>query len=226
VSADPEIAEWIPRDASVLGLDRARALRLLAPVAAAYRQPQRRYHDTRHLGEALDAVHRLRSHSKDPRALLLATWFHDSVYVPERRDNESQSAAWATRALAEAGFPPELIATVSRLILSTQHHAAAADPDAQVLADADRLIWAAPASRYAEYARGIRAEYRRYSWLAYAHGRRRFLAAATRGQRLFFLATDAEEAAARRNVDRERRCLSPLRVGFQRLLGRDPLDPL
>ncbi|HET8644017.1 MAG TPA: hypothetical protein VFO85_00935, partial [Vicinamibacteria bacterium] len=172
---------WISRDAPWLGLDEPAARTLLAPLAAAYGEPQRRYHDRTHLAEMLEAVHALRSRCRDFRAVLLAAWYHDAVYQPERRDNEAQSAAWARRALPAAGFAPELVAEVERLVLGTDPASPPpADADAQVIHDADRRVWAAPPARYAEYARGIRAEYGRFSWTRYAAGRGRFLEGALR----------------------------------------------
>jgi predicted metal-dependent HD superfamily phosphohydrolase len=222
---------WIERDAPWLGLDEGTARRLLAPVAAAYREPERCYHDETHLGEMLESVHTLRKACGEFRAVLLAAWFHDAVYRPERSDNEEQSARWARRALPPVGFAPELTASVERLVLSTQPGAAVtADPDAQVLSDGDRRIWSAPAVRYAAYARGIRAEYRHFSWTAYALGRRRFLAGSLRRAgitgRLFFHFGQPEEEAARANLARERHCLTLPRVWLHRLAGRDPLASL
>jgi predicted metal-dependent HD superfamily phosphohydrolase len=227
-----EVASWIARDAPWIGLDdQEAARRLLAPVAEAYDEPQRRYHDRTHLGEMLEAVHTLRPRCRDFPAVLLAAWFHDGVYRPERRDNEAQSAAWARRALAAAGFPPEQVARVERLVLDTDPGAEApADPDSQVLFDADRRIWAAAPPRYAAYARGVRAEYGRYSWTSYARGRRRFLTGALRraagGDRLFFHLGTEDEQTARRNLVREARCLFLPRVVVACLVRRDPLAPL
>jgi predicted metal-dependent HD superfamily phosphohydrolase len=226
-----DAASWIARDAPFLGIGLEAAHGLLVPVAEAYREPQRRYHDATHLGEVLEAVHLLRPHCVDFRSVLLAAWFHDGVYRPERSDNEARSAAWARRALAAAGFPESTAAAVERLVLTTDPRAAAPEgADARVLADADRRIWSAAPPRYAEYARSIRAEYGRFSWTRYAVGRRRFLAGvlrrAEKAGALFFHLGAAEERAARANLVRERRCLSLPRVWLCRLAGRDPLSPL
>jgi predicted metal-dependent HD superfamily phosphohydrolase len=224
------VGAWIARDAPWIGLDPGAAQRLLLPVAEAYAEPQRRYHDQVHLGEMLDAVHLLRGSCRDFRAALLAAWFHDGVYRPERRDNEAASAAWASRALREAGLGDALAEEAARLVLGTEPGAVPADADAQVLWDADRRVWAAPPPRYAQYARGVRAEYSQYSWGAYAAGRRRFLGGALRraaeAGRLFFHLGPAEDAAAGANLARERRCLGWPRVALARALGRDPLAAL
>ena len=122
-----------------------------------------------------------------------------------------------------------LAAFALALVLATSDHAAAPDGDARVLADADRRIWAADAARYAQYARAIRAEYRRFPLTAYAWGRRRFLRDALRAGRrsriYFFLAEDAERAAVE-NLERELRCWSIPRVAVAGVRGRDPLARL
>lgn len=221
---------WASRDAADLGLEPKRALSMLAPVAEAYREPWRYYHNLSHLGEVLDTIHLLRDRCFDLRAVLLAAWFHDAVYLPERRDNEERCADWAARALAAEGFDDAVIEKVRCLIISTKNHSTASGPDAQVLADADRRIWTASKERYAEYARGVRREYGRYSWASYALGRRRFLSRVLRAGahgKLYFclnLLNPRADFLARRNLEREARRLAPVRVLLARLRGEDPLD--
>ena len=70
-------------------------------VVAAYADPSRGYHDTRHLGEVLDRLDELAGNGAtyDETPVLLAAWFHDAVYDGER-DAEERSAAWAERSSA------------------------------------------------------------------------------------------------------------------------------
>ena len=70
-------------------------------LVAAYADPSRGYHDTRHLTEVLDRLDELASNGAayDATPVLLAAWFHDAVYDGER-DAEERSAAWAEHALA------------------------------------------------------------------------------------------------------------------------------
>ena len=74
---------------------------------ASYAHPDRGYHDGRHLAEVLERVHELAAHGEefDRMAVLLAAWFHDSVYDAEP-DAEKRSAAWAAEALPDASSSP------------------------------------------------------------------------------------------------------------------------
>ena len=68
-------------------------------LLARYAEPQRRYHDQRHLAEVLAAVDRLAAEADDLDAVRLGAWFHDAVYEPraEPGANESASATLAGR---------------------------------------------------------------------------------------------------------------------------------
>ena len=90
--------------------------------------------------------------------MLLAAWFHDSVYDAQP-DAEKRSAAWAAEALPTL-VDQAVVDEVVRLVLITEHHLPA-DDDANgcALSDADLAILAAPAERYAEYAASVREEY-------------------------------------------------------------------
>lgn len=115
-------------------------------LLAAYSDPARGYHTTRHLGEMLDRIQELAEAGSagssgagtagsagsagragsavtagrplDEEALILAAWFHDAVY-DERGDNEERSALLAERELATAGVPPTLVSEVARLVRLT-----------------------------------------------------------------------------------------------------------
>ena len=80
----------------------------------------------------------------DRMAVLLAAWFHDSVYDAQP-DAEKRSAAWAAEALPTL-VDQAVVDEVVRLVLITEHHLPA-DDDANgcALSDADLAILAAPA---------------------------------------------------------------------------------
>src|SRR5689334_25329056 len=115
-------------------------------VAAAYADPSRGYHDTRHLSEVLSRLDDLAAHGVtfDATPVVLAAWFHDAVYDGER-DAEERSAAWAEDALATHA-PSPVIAEVARLVRLTEtHQPDDADANGCALSDADLAILAAPA---------------------------------------------------------------------------------
>jgi predicted metal-dependent HD superfamily phosphohydrolase len=183
-----------------------------AQLVASYGHPDRRYHDGRHLGEVLERVHELSAQGVefDRMAVLLAAWFHDSVYDAQP-DAEKRSAAWAAEVLPTL-VDPAMVDEVVRLVLITEHHLPA-DDDANgcALSDADLAILAAPAERYAEYATSVREEYAHVPDDAFAAGRSAILRDLLGKPHLFHTsyARGAWEDAARANVRQELEKLAP-----------------
>ena len=177
-----------------------------AQLVASYDHPDRRYHDGRHLAEVLERVHELSAQGVefDRMAVLLAAWFHDSVYDAQP-DAEKRSAAWAAEALPTL-VDQAVVDEVVRLVLITEHHLPA-DDDANgcALSDADLAILAAPAERYAEYAASVREEYAEVPDDAFAAGRATILGDLLAKPHLFHTAyaRSTWEDAARANVERE-----------------------
>jgi predicted metal-dependent HD superfamily phosphohydrolase len=129
-------------------------------LVAAYADPSRHYHDTRHLADVLDRLDELAAAGTpfDAAPVRLAAWFHDAVYDGER-DAEERSAAWAEDALAEL-CSAGLTAEVARLVRLTETHTPEQeDRNGCALSDADLAILAAPAARYAEYVAAVRVEF-------------------------------------------------------------------
>jgi predicted metal-dependent HD superfamily phosphohydrolase len=139
---------------------------------------------------------------RHPGDIALALWFHDAVYDPQRGDNEALSADLAVDTLRRAGAGEALMARARTLILATQGHAAADDPDCAILLDIDLGILGASPARFAEYERQIRAEYAHVPDDAYRLGRARVLDSFARRARIY--TTDRfhmlYEQAARRNL--------------------------
>ncbi len=129
-------------------------------LVAAYADPERGYHDTRHLGEVLERLHELAEHGTtfDAVPVGLAAWFHDAVYDGER-DAEERSATWAEQALTGLVDPAVVTETVRLVRLTESHRPADDDPNGCALSDADLGILAAGPTRYAEYVASVRREY-------------------------------------------------------------------
>jgi predicted metal-dependent HD superfamily phosphohydrolase len=175
-------------------------------LAAAYADPSRGYHDTRHLTEVLDRLDELAGHGApyDPTPVVLAAWFHDAVYDGER-DAEERSAAWAEDALASAA-PAAVVAEVVRLVRLTETHKPDdGDANGCALSDADLGILAAPRDRYDEYVNAVRREYAHLDDAVFDAGRAEVLRGLAAKPRLFHTAYAQEkwEAAARANLERE-----------------------
>jgi predicted metal-dependent HD superfamily phosphohydrolase len=173
---------------------------------AAYADPSRGHHGTRHLVEVLTRLDELAAAGTiyDRRAVVLAAWFHDAVYDGER-DAEERSASWAEQALP-AVADPATVAEVVRLVRLTEHHRPdPADVNGCALSDADLSILAADRARYDEYVAAVRTEYAHLPDDVFAMGRADVLRALTDAPELFRTAHGRAqwEEAARANVARE-----------------------
>jgi predicted metal-dependent HD superfamily phosphohydrolase len=174
----------------------------LAALLARYREPQRHYHILHHLQECFVAFELLRDQAVRPGEIELATWFHDAVHDPQRRDNEVLSATLAVDCLRRAGAGDKAGERVRAMILATQHHDAGDDGDCAILLDVDLAILGAGPARFAEYERQIRAEYAHVPEAAYRVGRGRVLAGFLARPRLYKtdLFFERHERQARRNL--------------------------
>lgn len=175
-------------------------------LLAAWRSPERGYHDAQHLSEVLDRLDELAAAGArfDQQAVRLAAWFHDAVHEGAD-DDEVRSAAWAVAELKAAGAPEALVREVERLVLLTVRHDPAPDDlNGVALCDADLAILAAGPQRYREYTAGVRAEYAHYDDESFAAGRVSVLEALAQGP-LFGTAHGREfwEPQARANLARE-----------------------
>jgi len=182
------------------------AAALLDELLAAYADPSRHYHDTRHLTEVIARIDELQSAGAlfDPVAVVLAAFFHDAVYDGER-DAEERSAAWAEDALP-GHVDDDSVAEVARLVRLTETHAPAdGDANGCVLSDADLAILAAGRERYDEYAAAVRREYAHLDDRDFRAGRAQVLAGLLEKPTLFHTehAQQSWEAPARANMERE-----------------------
>lgn len=140
-----------------------------ATVLAAWAEPHRRYHDSRHLVECLDAAARLGAGPGE----LVALWFHDAVHTNSPGTDESSSAELARRLLS-GRLAPQLVDEVARLVLLTRHHRPEpGDRAGAVVCDADLWVLGARPARYAESVRDLRAELALddHEWAGFRHRR-------------------------------------------------------
>lgn len=184
-------------------------------LARRWSEPQRGYHDLRHLDEVLAASESLRAHcldtDEDWAAVVLAAWFHDAVYDTESpADNERLSAALARAALTAHGVASPLVATVTSLVEASADHAVTQTRGPQaVFHDADLWILSAPEGRFDEYCADVRREYASVPGHAYAQGRSAILSPFLARPVVYRTAPARRdwEAAARTNLTRELRRL-------------------
>lgn len=200
-----------------------------ARLLAAWTEPHRAYHSTRHLVEPFWALEELAEagamNAGDAPLLRVAGWFHDAAYDPTAGpgSNERASAALARRELEALGAADAVVAEVERLVLLTIDHRAeggdgghggdgAGSPPgddasrrrARAFCDADLWILAADGDRYAEYTAQVRQEYAHVPDDAFRAGRRAVLEHLAEGS--VYATSHARRAwgpAAARNVTGE-----------------------
>lgn len=185
-------------------------------LLTAYADPARGYHDVRHLAEVLTRLDELDGVGAtfDRVPVLLAAWFHDSVYDGER-DAEERSAVWAERALPGL-VADDVVTEVARLVRLTEtHRPESDDPDGCALSDADLAILAADRERYEEYAATVRVEHRHVPDDLFLAGRTAVLEDLLAKPHLFHTAYARErwEEPARANVSAELARLAPTEPG-------------
>lgn len=203
-----------------LGLDRKVSAHWWRRIEAAYREPQRRYHVLRHLGQFFQHLERFCFQgqsgklSLEGQALKIAVFFHDIVYDPTARDNEERSAILAESFLRENGLT-ELIPPVCTLIRATASHMAGANlplsgtglssEALHLFLDCDLLILAAKPRAYRTYVEAVEYEYSHLPRATFNQGRAAFLAAFLKHPKLFHTeaVAAAHEAQARSNLSRE-----------------------
>ncbi len=175
-------------------------------LVAAYADPSRGYHDTRHLAEVLARLDELADNGTafDRVAVGLAAWFHDAVYDGER-DAEERSAAWAEDALVDLA-EPAVVAETARLVRLTEtHRPDAHDANGCTLSDGDLAILAAPPDRYTDYVVNVRREYAHLADDVFRAGRADVLRDLLAKPQLFHTAYALAhwEAGARSNMQAE-----------------------
>jgi predicted metal-dependent HD superfamily phosphohydrolase len=196
-----DVRDWWP----LAGHDRLRE-----ELLAAYADPARGYHGTRHLAEVLERLDELALAGApyDREPVLLAAWFHDAVHDGAPGDEEL-SARWAERALPATVD----VAEVARLVrMTATHRPAPGDANGGALSDADLAILSAPSGRYEEYVATVREEYAAVPDDDFAAGRAAILADLLAKATLFHTEAARErwERTARANAGAE---LARLRDG-------------
>jgi len=172
-------------------------------VVDRYAEPQRRYHDRRHLAEVLHALPLVARGGDVPGPVVLAAYFHDAVYALTPGRDERRSADLAATVLAALGRPPAEVADVVRLVLlTTTHDPAPGDDPGSLLCDADLAVLGATPERYLQYAADVREEYGHVGDADFRRGRSAVLQTMLDRRRLFTTAAGRRlwEAPARQNL--------------------------
>ena len=169
-------------------------------IVTAYTEPRRAYHNLTHLDYMFDKLDTMinlymLSSDSDKKALYLATWFHDIIYMTNtqnKESNEAASANYALECLKSLGITDiELLRTVYHLIRATRHH----EIDdtlpidtllQQILLDADLSILGADEQTYKQYVKRIELEWSHISISQFHMGRINFLSGILKKDDIFF----------------------------------------
>jgi len=177
---------------------------LLKRVLEAYTASDRQYHNEEHIRTLLMCIDGQRLTNEGRITLLLATFYHDVVYVPGSKRNEEKSAAMLKECFCEVSKGKELVEKATAIVLDTKHHETT-DELSQLFLDMDLAILGAEPSRYRQYCEQIRKEFQNVPEFLYRKGRKRFVSERIRKQPIFQTKTFQKlyEMQARENLNNE-----------------------
>ncbi len=139
-----------------------------------YKENTRHYHNWNHIKTMIKALYDYPREINDTLSIELAIWFHDAIYIPLRKDNESKSAKFFQEQLS-VYLPIERTRKIMNYIEATKNHQKTTDEDLQVLLDLDLAILGQSKNVYQNYAKQIREEYGYVPNFLYKRGRKRVL---------------------------------------------------
>ena len=179
---------------------------IFVDLVNAYSHLTRHYHNLKHIQYLLNLSEQVRDISNNFAVLQFSTWFHDYVYNPQAKDNESKSAVYTEKAMNNLNVSPDIIQFVKQIIISTKKHEPLIDNiDNLLFLDADLSILGASPDNYLKYAQAIRKE---YIWLRdrdYQQGRKQVLANFLARERVYYTDYFYQylEVQARANLEAE-----------------------
>ena len=127
---------------------------LILELSALYCQPDRHYHDLRHVSDLLLWG---RAFPLD-EIQTWAVWFHDAIYDASRRDNEELSAQLAEARLPGLGYDKAFVGEVAQIVRDTAKHIATT-PRSGAVMDLDLAPLAIPREAFIANRARIRKEY-------------------------------------------------------------------
>ena len=127
---------------------------LLLELSALYAQPDRHYHDLRHVADLLLWG---RAFPLD-ELQTWAVWFHDAIYDAARRDNEERSAQLAEQRLPALGYDDAFVGEVAQIVRDTASHIATT-PRGEAVLDLDLAPLAIPKPAFLANRARIRKEF-------------------------------------------------------------------
>lgn len=195
---------WIKGSKTLPNLpDSGKELQLLLGF---YADKGRAYHNADHISAFLNWITTLQNHFDQTQPAIWAAIFHDVIYLPGRKDNESRSAQEAIRVLSNSGISQNELNWIEDAILRTANHdGKGANSDTLLFLDIDLSILGAAPVVYENYTRQIRREYSKIPWFLYKSGRKQVLQHFLERETIYFSPYFQEnfEFQAKENVRKE-----------------------
>lgn len=125
-------------------------------------EKSRVYHNTNHLIQIILDIEKsiwfkeLNVYEK--QALLLASFFHDSIYDSKRKDNEDQSIKYFIASFKEKEKDPKMLNTVCELIETTKHRKRPINKLQKIFWDADNAKFKKGYNELLKYEKEIQKE--------------------------------------------------------------------
>ena len=140
-----------------------------------YSEKHRFYHTPKHLLDCLNEFKGIEKLAKSPFVIASALWFHDVVYDPRAKDNETRSGDYMRRVLSNLGVSSQLVNSTNRIILVTNHKTPIENIDEALTVDVDLSILGKSEEVFNDYNQNIRREYLRVPEDQYRAGRKQVL---------------------------------------------------
>ena len=172
-----------------------------------YCEPERHYHDARHVLACMAALEGYPGAIDNQDALELALWFHDVAYSARAtpRESRERSVQLFRREFQLLAGDLVDIKEVCSLITATRHHGEPENADEALIMDIDLLIFSADRRRYDVHAADIRREHSHIDGPGFDLQRAEFLHTFLRRKSIYWTRhfRKLNEVQARANIERE-----------------------
>lgn len=153
--------DWISL-MKLIGVSDSLSLDWWSVISRRHSEEWRFYHTLSHVNAMMQLYHQWRERITDLNVVALAIYFHDVVYDPKAKDNETQSILLFEKFAFDCNLSDDIISRVSQLIKATISHSIKNnfdDLDLSLFLDFDLAVLGEEPSRYKTYAKDIRKEY-------------------------------------------------------------------
>lgn len=167
------LVSWVDMVAN-FSLPEDKDIEIFTLLGIQYKENTRHYHNWTHVKAMIKGLYDYPDEINDTLSSELAIWFHDAIYVPLRKDNESRSAKFFYEQLS-LYLPIERVRKVMSYIEATKSHSQTTDRDLQTLLDLDLAILGQPQNIYQNYSKQVREEFGYVPNFLYKRGRKSVL---------------------------------------------------